>query len=211
MSQSARYRAIMAEIGTLNDQVKSVFDKAGNEDVDRATYQQVVTNNKKIEELELEAKEILDAESARDAATRRAAELKAPQARLGTVRGDAPVIQTIGEEFVGNPAFKQWLAEIAPNGRVPDRVKVQSPAVQLKTLLTGTSSTSAGALVVNERKPIVDMGTFYRPLRVRDLLTSGTTSSDTVEFVRRADRRSDRHRRRHRRQAGKRHGALDCD
>lgn len=184
MSQSARYRAIMAEIGTLNEQVKSVFDKAGNEDVDRATYQQVVTNNKKIEELELEAKEILDAESARDAATRRAVDLKAPQARLGTVRGDAPAIQTIGEQFVNDAAFKQWLAEIAPNGRVPDRVKVQSPAVQLKTLLTGTSSTSAGALVVNERKPIIDMGTSYRPINVLDLLTGGTTSSDTVEYVR---------------------------
>jgi HK97 family phage major capsid protein len=54
----------------------------------------------------------------------------------------------------------------------------------LKALVTGLSSTSAGAFIINERKPIVDMGTFYRPLKIRDIITIGRTSSDTVEYVR---------------------------
>ncbi len=53
-----------------------------------------------------------------------------------------------------------------------------------KTLITGVSSTSGGAFVVNDRYgPVTDL-IGERMLTVDDLVTKGTTTSDTVEYVR---------------------------
>jgi HK97 family phage major capsid protein len=54
----------------------------------------------------------------------------------------------------------------------------------VKALITGASDTSAGALFRNDRKPILDPGVTFRPLKVRDLVTVGQTDGDTVEYVR---------------------------
>lgn len=98
-------------------------------------------------------------------------------------RGEQRVM-TIGEQFVNDKQFRQWLKDISPNGRVPSDVRLHSPAVEVRTLVTGASSTSAGAFVITDRKPIVDPGTFYQPLTLLDLLTMGTTDGDTVDYVR---------------------------
>ena len=71
-----------------------------------------------------------------------------------------------------------------PQGRVQvDPVKVIDRDLFVKTLVTGLSNTQAGAFVVANRD-----GEFVtierRPRRMLDLVTTGTTDSDTVEFVR---------------------------
>ncbi len=103
-------------------------------------------------------------------------------------------IKSFGQMFMEDSELKAWLKKYE-GGNVPGKgKKVDSPVVEvksfLKTLLTGASgedvsgiSTSGGALVFPDFKPIVDQ--FYqRPLTVRDLVTLGDTSGDTVEYVR---------------------------
>jgi HK97 family phage major capsid protein len=45
-------------------------------------------------------------------------------------------------------------------------------------------ATSAGALTIPDQSGIFDPGTFQRELTIRDVITTGTTDSDVVEFVR---------------------------
>jgi HK97 family phage major capsid protein len=186
-----REQALLTEIAEKSNAVKAIWDKAGDETLDEKTKQSVITLNKEIEERELEVKEIREQRDLRAANEQRQQELKQPMERLGAggPQGEArdevaQARKSLGEQFVSDPAFAKWLKDVAPNGRVPDRAKLQSPAFQAKTLLTGASSTSGGALVVNERLSIIDGGTFRRPLTVLDLISKGTTGSDTVEYVR---------------------------
>lgn len=107
-----------------------------------------------------------------------------------------PQGKTFGEMFVESEGYKDFVGRFAKNGSIPNAVKnVQSAPVKLggkvhdatadtKALLTGLSSTSAGALVVNDRYgPTVDL-IGERELTVYDLVTKGSTDSDTVEYVR---------------------------
>lgn len=183
-----REQKLLTEIAERSNQVKAIWDKAGDEDLDATTKKQVIDLNKEIEERELEVKEIREQRELREANERRQKDYSQPGGdRLPTPQGnDRPEYHTPGEQFVNDPAFKTWFKNTFPNGHVPDRAKVESPAFQtdMKTLITGVSSTSAGALVVNDRLSIIDPGTFQRPITVLDLLTRGTTGSDTVEYVR---------------------------
>jgi HK97 family phage major capsid protein len=95
--------------------------------------------------------------------------------------------QSIGEQFVSSPEFKDWMSQMAPNGVFSDGKKgINSPPVQfsgLKALITGVSDTSGGALTAADFLGLVDPG-LRRPLTVRDIITQGTTGSDSVEYVR---------------------------
>lgn len=109
----------------------------------------------------------------------------------GTAGGDGAQLWTpesgvsLGEAFVASAQYKSMIAQ-APNGRISDRQRVQSEPFGTKSLLRGSDHTAgAGTLVPPDFRGLVDgLGQFQRPLRVRQLLTSGTTTSDLVEFVR---------------------------
>lgn len=109
--------------------------------------------------------------------------------------------RSLGRTFTDHPEMKSWFGEIAPTGVVSEKKRVQSPAIGFdglkafgytpgtgrpdgsKTLVTGADDTSAGALVQTDYLNIVD--SFYeRPLSVLDVITRGSTTSDTVEYVR---------------------------
>ena len=95
--------------------------------------------------------------------------------------------KTFGELFTESPAYGDFLSRFAKNGVIPNAVKgVQSNPfnIDAKALVTGASATSAGAAVRNDLySPITDL-VGERELTVRDLVTSGSTQSDTVEYVR---------------------------
>lgn len=105
------------------------------------------------------------------------------------------VRKSLGTEFVENPTYKEWLAMVAPGGNMPSgqgsKVGV-SPSLGFKgfqdmdrraALLTGESSTSAGAFVIPDQYlQLTELG--RRPLTVRQLVTQLTTESDSVEYVR---------------------------
>lgn len=96
--------------------------------------------------------------------------------------------KTFGEMFVESGAYKDFLGRYAGrDGLIPSKVKgIQSSpwVADTKALITGTSSTSGGAYVVNDRfSQTVDL-IGERELTVADLVTKGSTNSDTVEYVR---------------------------
>jgi HK97 family phage major capsid protein len=97
---------------------------------------------------------------------------------------------SLGEKFTNSPEFKNWLSSVAPGGMVPDskgsRVGNSPPvAFGMKDVITGGSVTSAGALVTPDQLGLLDgLGQFQRPLTIVDLITRGTTGTDTVEYAR---------------------------
>lgn len=96
--------------------------------------------------------------------------------------------KSIGEQFVNSPEFKNWLKVIAPNGTISDGAKgLISPAVRVKTLITGLSDTSAGAFVETDYVRIFEaLG--RRPRTVLDLIPRVPTTSDIIEYVRQTTR-----------------------
>jgi HK97 family phage major capsid protein len=96
--------------------------------------------------------------------------------------------KTIGEMFTESPAYGDFKARYAGADGIikPSTKGIQSGqfTADLKTLLTGGSATSAGAVVANDRyAPITDL-IGERELTVDDLISKGTTGSDTIEYVR---------------------------
>lgn len=98
-----------------------------------------------------------------------------------------PQGKTFGEMFVESGAYQEFKGRYARDGVIPNAVKgVQSSPfkVDAKALITGVSSTSAGAAVRNDfYAPLTDL-VGERELSLRDLVTVGQTASDTVEYVR---------------------------
>jgi HK97 family phage major capsid protein len=104
---------------------------------------------------------------------------------------DDNVVRLLSEQVMANPDFAAWHRNLTAGGRIPEGVPINSPVVQLDsqslnigaTLVTGLSSTSGGALVINDR-----LGTIVPAVRdqltIIDLVTHQTTTSDTVEYVR---------------------------
>jgi len=92
--------------------------------------------------------------------------------------------KSLGQQFTDSAEYKGLLAQ-APNGAFGKQQRVQSEMVGFKSLVTGGSDTSGGALVTNDWRGLqVGADAFQRPLRIRDVVTNGTTTSDTVEYVR---------------------------
>lgn len=189
-----REQALLTEIAERVKKVNAIWDKAGDEQLDAKTKQEVITLNKEIEERELEVKEIRDQLELRTANERRQREAKEPVNRLGAGREREERDQkdrsqlTPGQQVLEDPEFKAWRQRMMVGGAVTKAQFGHSPRVAIpggmKTLLTGASNTSAGALVYPQFLGLRDMGTFMRPLTIRDIITNGTTESDLVEYVR---------------------------
>lgn len=92
--------------------------------------------------------------------------------------------ESLGTAFAKSDQLRAMLKQY-PNGRIPERAVVNSAPFGAKTLITGASDTSGGAFVTNDARGLqVGLDLFQRPLTIRTLVTNGTTSSDTVEYVR---------------------------
>ncbi|WP_330339408.1 phage major capsid protein [Streptomyces sp. NBC_00557] len=92
--------------------------------------------------------------------------------------------KSLGEQFTESPEYKALLAQ-APNGQFGAKQRVQSEMFGVKSLVTGGDDTSGGALVQPDYRGLaVGLDVFQRPLRLRDVVTPGQTTSDTVEYVR---------------------------
>lgn len=109
---------------------------------------------------------------------------RAPATPLQPVKG-----MTLGEQFLADQSYQAWLKAVSPTGKINDKSRVQSPAVQFKSffetkdLITGSSDVSAGAFVQTDYTGIYGPIGRY-PLTLRQLISVRQTQSDTVEFVR---------------------------
>lgn len=200
---ATKLREKMAELGKnikeRQDKVSALFQEADEKQEGINTPEQreeIKSLNKSIAELGDELKELQEQQGERDfheIGINTYSQKDVGQAlefvqSLGRGRGS---VKTWGEEFTENADFKEWLKTMMPHGqeiprtaRIYNSPSIPIPKASVKTLLTGLSATSMGAFIVEDRKPIVDPGTFYRPLRIADLVTMGETSSDSVEYVR---------------------------
>jgi HK97 family phage major capsid protein len=96
--------------------------------------------------------------------------------------------KTLGELFSESPAYEEFTRRYAGADGIikPSTKGIQSGqfTADVKDLITGGSATSAGAAVRNDMyAPITDL-IGERELTVDDLVSKGSTSSDTVEYVR---------------------------
>lgn len=100
----------------------------------------------------------------------------------------------MSQRFLEADEWQGYIDQIAgPSGQISLTTRVQSPKVEMNGLLpgprphaliTGGGATSAGALVVPDQSGMFDEGALQRPLSILDIITRGTTDSDSVEFVR---------------------------
>ncbi|WP_208543753.1 phage major capsid protein [Rathayibacter sp. VKM Ac-2804] len=90
--------------------------------------------------------------------------------------------KSIGQLFTESVEYDAMMKSF-PDGRISSKARVQSQPLGLKALLTGTSSTSGGAFVTNDRQSDFEL-LGRRPLALRDLISVRQTTSDTVEYVR---------------------------
>ena len=111
--------------------------------------------------------------------------------------GDNGLIQptngmTFGEAFVKSPAYQDFVAKNRKSdGSIREGRNVESTSFTVggfngldgKALVTGVSSTSAGAFVQNAQLPGVTDLIGERELTVRQLCTNINIESDTFEFV----------------------------
>lgn len=105
---------------------------------------------------------------------------------VGSLVGPGQV-KTFGQAFVESEAYTAFVKRYARNGVIPDALKgLQSGGfgADLKDLITGVSSTSAGALITNDVYSQITDLVGSRELTMRDVVTKSTTQSDTVEYVR---------------------------
>lgn len=192
MSRVAEYHKSAKE---RFDQVQALFatidkDQAGEAKPEQ--IEQIKTWNKEAEEFVKSARDAEAFDAQRQAAQKGLDYLggvgQGFQYGGKTERQVEQTVKNIADRFLEAPEWQGYMKSICANGSIPERMRVNSPPVNfnegVKALITGLSSTSAGALVINERKPIIDPGTFYRPLAIRDLVTVAQTNSDTVEYVR---------------------------
>lgn len=114
-----------------------------------------------------------------------------PLGTLATGGGVTPApgkFLTLGQRFTEAPEWKAWIKANTLTDSIPDTRKgLNSPPVAfrgVKDILAGGDDAGGGALVQNDFQGLVDLGTFQRPLTVRDLVTAGITGSDTVEYAR---------------------------
>lgn len=151
---------------------------------------EVKDRNKAIEELEHQIVEAQETEGMRAKSQERQRRASTPVNALETPiaveekSADRRESKSLSDQVLDDAEFKQWREQVTRGG-APTRANFgHSPNVGVKTLITGVSATSAGALVVNQNLGLQDIGLYQRPLTIVDLLTTGTTTSDTVDFVR---------------------------
>jgi HK97 family phage major capsid protein len=93
---------------------------------------------------------------------------------------------TIGDQFAAHLAksLEAFGGQLSEHTNVRGAVSPLLLNGGMKALVTGDSTTSGGAFVTPQDLGMRDTGTFQRPLTIRDLVTNGTTNSDSVEYVR---------------------------
>lgn len=199
--------ALLSEIEQKANTVKLLFDRADDEhdgampDNDRAD---VIKLNMEIEQLEVKADQVKQDDKIRAQNEARVAQYSAAGDRPRHGNGGHPSndddgkgghpragskVTSYGRLLIADDQYTAWWKTIAPHGKIEGKVGFQftSPAVDIpgfgvKDLITGASNTSAGALVFPDIQAGIDL-LGRRPLNIRDIITIGQTTSDTIEYV----------------------------
>lgn len=197
------FREAVAKRTELLSKANDFYKSIGDEDPSPDQVEYVATINKSVEELE-----------GKIDASREYQELKNRQlaaygdltggSEAGGTTGAAPYggqpkgdeKKSLGERFAEFKGFNDWVneklgvdsSEKRGERYIPEGLSLgSSPGMTLegvgrKALVTGVSPTSAGALVLPDLRSLIDLA--FPRLALRDLVTNGTTQSDTIEYPR---------------------------
>lgn len=98
--------------------------------------------------------------------------------------GDYVKSISTGDGHIGKDARVHSPAMGIPGGLKAYGYHEGSGPRHAKALITGLSDTSAGALVQDDFKGVLDAGAYARELTILDAITRGSTTSDLVTYVR---------------------------
>lgn len=91
--------------------------------------------------------------------------------------------KSLGEHFISSPEFKSLLDQ-RTGAHFSSNQRINSRPVAYKDLLRGGDPDSVGNLVRPDYRGLqLGLAPFMRPLTMRDLVTSATTTSDTIEYT----------------------------
>lgn len=102
-------------------------------------------------------------------------------------RAERRLRKSMGRQFAESAQYKNLLKGV-PNGAFSEKMRVQSDPMEVpggfKALFySGDRDESAGFLVESDNRGM--LAPFYeRPLTIRSLVANGSTTSDTIEYVR---------------------------
>lgn len=88
-----------------------------------------------------------------------------------------------GRDLVESPAFKAYLATIAPDGKVSDNTDVHSAKFPVNTLITGDAA-SGGAFFETDYQNDLYVPYIQPALTVRDLVLNLRTDADVISYPR---------------------------
>lgn len=108
-----------------------------------------------------------------------AGDLDAQKAASDTVRR----VKSLGLQIVKSQQFIDAIGGLKVGGRIPEKARIQTDPIPVKSLFTGTDRESAGVFVTPEQTGILEM-LGRRSLTLREVISTRTTGSDTVEYVR---------------------------
>jgi hypothetical protein len=131
MGLKETYSELIQQAGELNAENVKVWEAAGDEPLVGDTKKALMDRNRKIEEIEVKAAEILEQIELHGESMRRKSEWNTPARGMEFASGNGGEskgarerkVQTLGEMFTEAKAFKDYLTQIAPQGRRSARLR----------------------------------------------------------------------------------------
>jgi HK97 family phage major capsid protein len=94
----------------------------------------------------------------------------------------------LADQFLGSETWRNFISQ--NHGLFSENVRIESPKIPIKGSLirpmglTSSVATSGGEFIIPGQTGIFDEGPLRRRLTIKDLITRGTTDSNSVEYVR---------------------------
>ena len=91
-------------------------------------------------------------------------------------------VKTFGERFVESSTYKSFVSEF-PNG-VPEGVSIKSAAVHMGGFKDLVTSGDLPGIINPDQRGLIVPPVWGKDLRIKDVITVGSTTSDVVEYAR---------------------------
>jgi HK97 family phage major capsid protein len=177
-----KFKEKVSRRAELLKSVNAMWDTLGDAEPSTEQATQIKDWNKEIEALSAAIEDAKEFHEMRERHEQMEADQKSV-ANRPPFGGSGREAKSLGERFAEDEYFQAWLKSLAPGGRIAETQRVgNSPAMEVKDLVTGVSDTSAGAMTRIDYRALVELP--FRPLMIRDVVTQGTTETDTVEYPR---------------------------
>lgn len=173
---------LAAQIKDLGKEVMQIYTDNNNAPTGDA-LKSVTEKRAKMEELDKERLDAVAQEEGFDAVKSHLDRLENPGRRSDYAPGEKRAqVKSLADIVMEDDEFKSWFTKKAAAGLTGHFRSPSVEGISLKTLVTGSSDTQAGAFVRPDYDPDVVLP--QRPNSLRQLVTIGTTDSDLVSFVR---------------------------